>query len=391
MRSLLFLSLLFSSLLSSSQWYAINPMPLSSRDDGVAFVFNDTAFVGTGMDAGYHTTRDFASYSIEHGWNSAPSLPMGTERQYATAWRYLNRGYVFGGISNGKLLSDLWIFSLSSNQWKVDSSFPSSPRYGCVSFVIQSDVYVVGGVDTTGKATSEVWRFNLPSSTWSKESNTPFTSFRSASHVVNDTAFVFLGRDENGNYRQETYAFTPSNGWMKKASFPENGKSYVAVYHAPDSHCLTLVGGSDSSGFMSDDIWDYDYQRDIWTLELWTFPEGIRGGIAFEIDRAKLYAGGLTPLGRVNSCFRSNYDSEYYNLTDHFILLENPSRDFINFSPPLPTCEISIWNIHGQLLFHNEEYDTREKIDISSWSPGHYMIRLSNKQIGSSTLRLIVP
>lgn len=391
MRALSLITLALTSLLSTAQWVAIDQMPLPSRDDGVAFSFKDTALIGTGMNAGFQTTRNFASYSIKFGWNSAPSLPAGEERQYATAWSYLNIGFVLGGISNGNLYRDLWMFNLKTNQWSPGAALPGSPRYGCTAFKLDTEIYVLGGVDTTGKATSEVWVYDLINDTWHREADAPFSVFRGTSHVVGDTAYVFFGRDQNGDYRNEVYTYSKVRGWMQRTSFPNLGRSHVATYLNTNNHSITLVGGSDSANVFYSDIWDYNYITDSWQEQNWTFPIAVRGGYAFELGDDKFYAGGLTPTGRVQNAFHTNYGTTSLQPSGSFLLLGNPSRNKIRFSPSAPTCLISIWNICGQQTLYNDDFNTAEEIDISTWPSGVYIIHISNETIGSSVLRLVVP
>ncbi|MBA2584183.1 MAG: hypothetical protein H0V01_12440 [Bacteroidetes bacterium] len=56
-------------------------------------------------------------------WSISPSMPTGTERQYASGFSSTNSGYVFGGV-NSDYLNDLWMFNEQSNQWVLNHLYP---------------------------------------------------------------------------------------------------------------------------------------------------------------------------------------------------------------------------------------------------------------------------
>jgi hypothetical protein len=48
---------------------------------------------------------------------------------------------------------------------------PSTPRIDYASFVIDSNYYIVGGIDANVNAFSEVWKYNIPNGNWQQMRN----------------------------------------------------------------------------------------------------------------------------------------------------------------------------------------------------------------------------
>ena len=74
-------------------------------------------------------------------WSTMASLPLGKERQYATAFSYNGNGYMLGGLQcDNNCLNDFWQYSVSTNSWTALPNFPGSGRQGMVNFVIKNKV-----------------------------------------------------------------------------------------------------------------------------------------------------------------------------------------------------------------------------------------------------------
>ena len=101
--------LLVSSQLFSQNWQNIQDFSGTERDDAVSFTINNQAYCGTGLSPWFAEFADFYSFDFNtQSWTSIASLPIGKERQYATAFSNDTLGFVFSG-NKGNVFSRLII------------------------------------------------------------------------------------------------------------------------------------------------------------------------------------------------------------------------------------------------------------------------------------------
>jgi hypothetical protein len=75
----------------------------------------------------------------------------------------------------------------------------------------------------------------------------------------------------------------------------------------------------------------------------------------------------------------SDASNKTENETGHFSIYPNPASDFINVDLSDINKEIkqvAIYNLQGKMVLINSAFIPGEKIDISSLSPGMYMVKI---------------
>jgi Rab9 effector protein with kelch motifs len=77
--------------------------------------------------------------------------------------------YIFGGsLSKGPLSNDLWVYSVETEEWKkleITGAKPS-PRSGHAACILDSKMYVFGGISEENIRLNDLWVCNLDSSQW---------------------------------------------------------------------------------------------------------------------------------------------------------------------------------------------------------------------------------
>ncbi|PFX31709.1 Leucine-zipper-like transcriptional regulator 1 [Stylophora pistillata] len=137
-------------------------------------VVRDSMFVFSGQ-SGAKITNDMFEFSfLDHRWTRIPSAhllrgsPPPPQRRYGHSMvpfdRYL---YVFGGVADNTLPSDLYRFSLDDKSWEVvqpaqDSEVPSGRLFHDAD-VINNEMYIFGGTIDNNVRSSELYRFQLAS------------------------------------------------------------------------------------------------------------------------------------------------------------------------------------------------------------------------------------
>ena len=101
MRPLLFFffSLFIPNTVFSQSLTKITDFPSLERDDGTYFIIGNTAFCGTGFQAGFVLSKDMYTFDMaSETWDTATTLPAGMERQYACGFALNNTGFILGEL-----------------------------------------------------------------------------------------------------------------------------------------------------------------------------------------------------------------------------------------------------------------------------------------------------
>lgn len=110
--------------------------------------------------------------------------------------------------------------------WQKISTFPSTARVDFGYFVIDSNFYIVGGVDANLKEYNEVWKYNIPTNQW-QQMDAFLGGIISAScgFSINGKGYISTGliNDSSQNFSCSKYfwEYAPdSDRWTRKANFP---------------------------------------------------------------------------------------------------------------------------------------------------------------------------
>lgn len=373
---------LFCCKLNSQTWIKLPDFPGSERDDGVAFVIGNKAYVGTGLAIGWALTRDFYCLDLSNDtWSQITSLPIGKERQYACGFSYGNNGFVFGGESGGSDLNDLWMYSPTSNSWTAKTSKPGSGIRGAACFVIGDTAYIVGGATGTLSATSEVWAYIISNDTWVQKSNAPFTSWKASGSDYNGAGTILGGKEINGRMRKEIMFYSPTfDTWQQNGLF-FSGRIYSTLQCL--GNMLYTYCGLDSLNNCYNDAYSYWGPANIWQ-PLNSIPSiGRKGGMGFKYMTFTYYTCGIDQNGnRLKETWKADQyvgikQNEDYN---ELIISPNPSNGRLKISWQSITKESKELSIYNQIgvLIKKEDIKNGSQIDLSTLPKGVYFLVLDN-------------
>ncbi|OCF30994.1 hypothetical protein I316_07401 [Kwoniella heveanensis BCC8398] len=162
--------------------------------------------------------------------------------------------YVFGGQADGAFMNDLWMYDLkqlsgSSHRWEqIRYAGPPPPsRTGHILVAGNNGkLYLFGGTDGNYHY-NDTWAFDLVTRVWTELSCIGYIPLPREGHaaaIVDDTIYVFGGRDVKGKDLGDLAAFKLSNHrWymfqnMGPSPTPRSGHAMVAA-----SGKIFIVGG----------------------------------------------------------------------------------------------------------------------------------------------------
>lgn len=174
-------------------------------------------------------------------------------------------------------------------QYSIHTCTPMPvPRASAVSFVIGDYAYVFGGRDGEGQYLNDLWRYDIANDIWVSMGTTPLQSRVNATACVHD-GVVYLGLGFNGTYSNSTGYLSDwwsynaeANIWQQLSDFPAN----------TTAKAISLVGDGElyvGYGFCwtyERDMYRYDIANDTWSFidvnldrKAFTFPTRSFGGV----------------------------------------------------------------------------------------------------------------
>lgn len=384
--------ILFLGEFKAQVWAQLTDFPGLQRDDGVAFVINNKAYCGSGLQVGWVLAGDFYSFDLAtETWTAVASLPVGEERQYACGFTDGTNGFVFGGESGGTDLNDLWMYSPATNSWTAKTPKPGNGVRGASFFVIGTVAYLVGGAFTTNDAINEVWAYDMLANTWTQKNNLPITNWRGSGAAANGKGYLLYGMNSLYAYSRYLYEYDPLlDNWTYKSTFAGPGTGKVYANMQAINNDLVVFAGKDSLNACNNQLWTYNLISNSW-LSVSTLTATLRkGGMGFTNGGTYYYTCGISQADvRLKETWKTavSVGIKEFEKKEQILIYPNPASDFVTVLLSKSILKIETFKIigmKGEVVLEgllNDEY----KIDVSTLNPGLYQLLIHN-----SSSRLVI-
>lgn len=261
-------------------WKEIAEPAASVRSGAVSFVLNDKGYFGLGYNGtnssakGYKT--DFWGFNGS-GWNDDIAAFPGAPREQAVAFVVNNKAYVGLGYNDDSnaTLADFWEYDPTSKEWTEIGEFPI-PLYNAVAFVVDGRAFVGTGKNANDEWETRFWEFDATNRKWpavgDSYTSIPGNKRQGAfAFVVNSTAYIGGGYS-NGSYRKQLYTFTPSSdAEMQDITLDDDDDYYDEFSEAVGrTGVVTFVWNgkvyfaTGSSGSALSSVYEYDPASQAW-------------------------------------------------------------------------------------------------------------------------------
>lgn len=378
---LLFTFLLSVQFLSAQVWIPLADYPGLKRDDGVAVVVGNKAYVGTGL-VEWALTLDFWVMDLSnYTWSYGKAMPPNTNRQYACAFAGNNCFYVFGGdAAGGGANNKLFKYDVLSDSWSSVTSKPGSGLIGAACMNFGDKVIISGGKFQNNKASAEVWEYTKSTDTWLQKNNYPFPGrFRPSATVLNNAGYLIFGKDTGGAFRKKFYKYTPvTDSWTKIMDFPgTKGRAYSSLNVAHGK--LTLFGGVDTLDNFYKDIWYFNEATTSWIQGPDIPAAGRKGGMSWAYGEDLFYTCGIAGGSRVTETWKTDVPVgiKKENKESVFFVYPNPANEKVHISLPSKTffsLTCSYEDVLGRSL-GIIDLNAQTEIDLNNLKTGIYFLK----------------
>jgi N-acetylneuraminic acid mutarotase len=372
---------------NAQAWAQLPDFPGAERDDGVAFVINNKAYCGTGLQVGWSLTKDFYSLNLTtETWTPVASMPSGEERQYACGFTDGTNGFVFGGESGGTDLNDLWMYSPTTNSWTAMAPKPGNGVRGASCFVIGNIAYFIGGAFTATDAINEVWAYDMAGNTWTQKNNLPFTNWRGCASSLNNLGYLLFGKDVGQHYNRYLYEYNPAlDNWVYKSTFAGAfGETYAKMETINDQ--LVIFSGIDSLGNCTNDLWTYNVGSNAWQFISSLMTTTRKGGMGFSNGGTFYYSCGITPAPsntRLKETWKTSYAIGIKEpvKAEYCLIYPNPASEFITLKIPKPNIRDDIYKVvngKGEVVLTGTLPENHQ-IEVSQLRQGIYQLIIDDR------------
>lgn len=201
---------------------SLSPQHENQRREAFAFVIGGKVYLGggDGWVFGANQTWNYAFFDLwefdptNNNWIQKASIPDNLGRDFAIAATINGKGYVGLGNDVDQTINrqSFWEYDPATDVWTQKADFPATFTTDAASFVMDSTLYVTGGVDLTPVSLSnQVYRYDPSTDSWS--SLTAFSGGAIAGHCAGSNgsrAFVLTGYRSNLALRNDVWEYTPS-------------------------------------------------------------------------------------------------------------------------------------------------------------------------------------
>ncbi|MBZ0270659.1 hypothetical protein K8I61_01375, partial [bacterium] len=248
---------------ASAAWVQKQAMTTARFEPGVATDGSYRIWVFGGTNTAGAFLRDHEMYNANtNTWVSKPQAPAGG-LAFAKGVFWGLQLFIPGGMTNGGVIDDQYIYDTLLNWWLPNSADPAPvARYGYSYDLIGDYAYMCGGADSSDNAKSDCYRYDLDGDTWTSIASMDFPRKFHGSGVINNKLYVFGGLTTSEIELNALDVFDPVTGtWSAKANMPTywHGGSGVAV----DGY-LVYSHGNSGVGFFNN-TYVYSPGSNSWT------------------------------------------------------------------------------------------------------------------------------
>jgi N-acetylneuraminic acid mutarotase len=258
----------------------------NQRTEAFGFVINNKAYLGGGIGFvfGANQTNNIAFYDLweynptSNSWTTKADLPDFTGRNMGVGIAMNGKGYVGLGCNVDQTVNHntFWEYDPTTDAWTSKAPFPSNFTADAATFVLDSLIYLIGGVNLNPLGLSnQVYTYDAVANTWTQLSNYSGGAVAGPFCISTGTrAFVGGGYNSGIVPRNDVWEFASATTGINEmensssAIYPNPSSGFIYFHSSEDierielfnltgqkiSSCNNLKGPVDISG-LSDGIY----------------------------------------------------------------------------------------------------------------------------------------
>ena len=263
------------------------PQHENQRTEAFAFVAGNKAYLGGGEGwvFGPNSTTNIAFNDLWEydpnaatSWTQKSGFPDFIGRNMAVAVALNNKGYIGLGCNVGQTVNHqgFWEYDPATDTWLARAAFPNLFTADAGAFVLDSAVYVLGGVNMNPVSLSgQLYKYDVSSNTWTAQSN--FSGNAIAGQITVSTgtsAFAGTGYNSSIACRTDFWEFNLATG----ISGVKRDDYVIKLYPNPAQEFLIIESEKDILSVEITDVSGRNVSpdvQDVNKIQVSEFPSGI--------------------------------------------------------------------------------------------------------------------
>jgi Secretion system C-terminal sorting domain len=388
MKSTLTLIFLYYSIFANADtWTQKANLSGGPRDGCVSFSIGNKGYIGTGFESGTFTWyQDFWEWDpLTDAWTQKADFA-GGNRINAIGFSIGNKGYIGTGAAPS-LKNDFWEWDQATNTWTQKANFGGAPRWLAVGFSIDSKGYIgIGTINGSNSgAVQDFWEWDQVSDTWIQKANfSGVARVAAVAFTIGTKGYIGTGSDIGLNKHDDFWEWDQATDtWIQKANFGGTARQGAAGFSIGTKGYI----GTGDNGVLKKDFWEWDQPTDTWTQK--TDFGGAQRWMAtgFSIGNKGYIGMGFFFSSSTNdfweycdTCSGVGVD-ELNNLSLISVFPNTAIKKLIISSKTFfKILNLQLYTVSGKKVFEStlNNFTGNSEIDISNYSHGIYLLKLSN-------------
>lgn len=223
-------------------------------------------------------------------WSQQANMPFSIGWSVAQGWQ--GKGWVYHSGSKS-----MYMYNPVYNSWTKKSASGGTAVDVESGFIINSKLYVAGGIISGGMVTNEVWEYDLLTDTWTHKNNMPFAMGFAPSFALNGKGYLITGNSTRNNatgpQSADCLQYDPTtDSWTVLADFPGGPRGGGIGF--TDGHKAYV--GMGNHGPILTDLWQLDPATLTWT-RMTDIPRGRYSTVAMVFGHHAYISTGAQNTG----------------------------------------------------------------------------------------------
>ena len=257
---------------------------------------------------------------------------------------------------------------------------PAEGRSGSVHFVLNDTLYIVGGKNQQGILT-EVWGYDISTNQWSQKTALPGNGiWRGTSFAYNNLGFVGMGRNNLNNQTDlNTEFFQLNPATQQWSSLPNPGLSprcYIGT--AQINNLVSFFGGLDASNVVLNDFQVLDVNTWVLTSSTSFSAAPRKGTMSYAFGPDFYFTTGIANSERFKETWRISNVLNVPTESIQWVAYPNPCTDLLTVNTNIG-AEISIIDLSGRIVYSSIAENLESTIDATVLFNGTYILKVENR------------
>ena len=290
----------------TDSWLQKASMPGAVRGACASFQSNTYGYIAGGENAGpmnyYNDCWQFDPSA--NTWLQRSNMPFTVS--HPASFSLNNQGYVSCGYAAGGMSDILLSYNPATNTWTTKHKTGSHGRIRSRLVAFDNKLFLTGGTQgdrsyntvTAAFFRRDSWWFNPADTTWTQGDSLPVPLTSSGSFVIDSCIYIVGGLNPSQVAVNDNWQYNPyTQAWTQKASFPHATARTGAISMTISNRGYYGMGASStvSAAAFPDDWWEYDKATNTWIQRAsHTFLQGRLNAMTFTINGKGYLVGGIS-------------------------------------------------------------------------------------------------